>query len=389
LALPGDGVVAARLRQSPRPLVVEYREPKSLSLLPDVFPTGTGAAQQQERAVLNRIHSTLLVPIAFKDQLLGVVSLGPRLGDLPYSREDRQLLMAIAWQTAFAVQNLMLVQQIAEEERLRHELEIATSVQQRLFPQGPPPAERLDLWGVCHPARGVGGDYYDFIQLDQGNVGIAVADVAGKGISAALLMSTVQASLRSQAPSVNGRLTELVSSMNRLLYSSTDTNSYATFFFAQFDEKTGRLCYVNAGHNPPILLRSTAAFRKQGAGQAVVGYGDAKTVPAGIGVGAEDAGIIRLTTGGLVIGVFHPCHYEQATIETRPGDVLVAYTDGVTEAINAQGEEFGEGRLQGIIEASAHLSAREISDGIVQAVRQWCGDTPQQDDLTLVVMKVK
>ncbi|HXG67566.1 MAG TPA: GAF domain-containing protein, partial [Blastocatellia bacterium] len=120
LALPGDGVVAARLRQSPRPLVVEYRDPKSLSLLPDAFPAGLGAAHQQERAVLNRIHSTLLVPVAFKDQLLGVISLGPRLGDLPYSREDRQLLMAIAWQTAFAVQNLMLVQQIAEEERLRH-----------------------------------------------------------------------------------------------------------------------------------------------------------------------------------------------------------------------------------------------------------------------------
>ena len=179
--------------------------------------------------------------------------MAPGSGIFPFTREDKQLLMAVALQMAFAIQNVELVRQVAGEERLRHELELATTVQRRLFPECPPESASLDLAGVCHPAHGVGGDYYDFIQLENFKLGIAVADVAGKGISAALLMSTVQASLRSRAQSVNGNLTELVSSMNQLLHLSTDAASYATFFYAQFDEQTRMLTYVNAGHNPPIL----------------------------------------------------------------------------------------------------------------------------------------
>src|SRR6185503_19099736 len=137
-----------------------------------------------------------------------------------------------------------------------------------LFPESPPKMPSLELSGVCYPAGGVGGDYYDFIELDEEKLGIAVADVAGKGISAALLMCTVQASLRSQAPTVNGNLTELVSSMNRLLHVSTDSASYATFFYAQFDERSSLLTYVNAGHNPPILVRAAGGLKAQGVGQA-------------------------------------------------------------------------------------------------------------------------
>jgi sigma-B regulation protein RsbU (phosphoserine phosphatase) len=330
------------------------------------------------------ISSALLLPVATKNQLLGVISLGLRVGDLPFSSEDRQLLMAVSWQMAFAIQNAQLVQQVAEEERLRHELEIATTVQQRLFPQAPPTLGRLELAGVCHPARGVGGDYYDFIVLDDTNVGIAVADVAGKGISAALLMSTVQASLRSQAPSVNGNLTDLVSSMNRLLHLSTDASSYATFFYAQLDEKHGKLTYVNAGHNPPMLFR---------AGNARPRYSERSLMThEGAAVGTDSqvqaAEIGLLMTGGPVIGAFHGSRYEQETIEMGQGDVLVAYTDGLTEARNILGEEFGEHRLRRILVEAHDSPPALLSDQIVKSVRDWSRDTVQEDDLTLVVIKL-
>jgi sigma-B regulation protein RsbU (phosphoserine phosphatase) len=345
--------------------------------------------RRRENETLRRVRSALLLPVATKDHLLGIVSLGPRLGDLPFSRDDRQLLMAVALQMAFAIQNAELVQEIAIEERLRHELDIATTVQQRLFPESPPEMSSLELSGVCFPARGVGGDYYDFIELDQGKVGIAVADVAGKGISAALLMCTVQASLRSQAPTVNGNLTELVSSMNRLLHVSTDTSSYATFFYAQFDERTGLLTYVNAGHNPPMLVRAGRNVKAQGVGYGGPGRQGALREDESLRAGQESTEITLLTKGGPIIGAFSNCVYEQETIQMESGDLLVAYTDGVTEARDADDHEFGEARLREIIDSSAPLTAQQLSERIVESVREWCGDVPPHDDLTLVVMRVR
>jgi sigma-B regulation protein RsbU (phosphoserine phosphatase) len=226
-------------------------------------------------------------------------------------------------------------------------------------------------------------------RLDQGKVGIAVADVAGKGISAALLMCTVQASLRSQAPSVNGNLTELVSSMNRLLHVSTDASSYATFFYAQFDERTGLLTYVNAGHNPPMLVRASRSMKAQGVGFAPGGRVGLESVRDAVQHNPELSDVTLLTKGGPIIGAFNDCVYEQETIQMESGDVLVAYTDGVTEARNADDQEFGEASLQQIIDSLAHMPAQELSERIVESVREWCGDVPPHDDLTLVVMKVR
>jgi sigma-B regulation protein RsbU (phosphoserine phosphatase) len=381
LLLPANGHATLRMRKSSLPIPVNLEWDWGQG-----FPTTDAAIielRKQERTTLRRVSSTLLLAVATKDELLGIMSLGPRLGDLPFSREDKQLLMAVAFQMAFAIQNAELVQQVAEEERLRHELEIATAVQRRLFPECPPDVESLDLAGICHPARGVGGDYYDFIVLEGNKLGIAVADVAGKGISAALLMSTVQASLRSQAPSVNGQLTELVSSMNRLLHVSTDAASYATFFYAQFDEKSRLLTYVNAGHNPPILVRAITTLKAQSVGQA------GSTKNEGITFDSEFEPICELTKGGPIIGAFHTSVYEQETIQMHSGDLLLAYTDGVTEAFNIEGEEFGEERLKKLLASSSHLCAQELSEKIVDSVRDWCLDTQPHDDLTLVVMKVK
>ncbi len=389
LFLPREGIIVARLMQTQMPITMDQEGPVVWPRPRAPHNAAATEARKQERKALTRVRSALLLPVAMKDQLLAIVSLGPRLGDLPFSREDRNLLMAVAWQMAFAIQNSQLVREIAEEERLRHELDIATAVQRRLFPDRPPQVERLDLSGICHPARGVGGDYYDFILLDQDRVGIAVADVAGKGISAALLMSTVQASLRSQAPSVNGKLVELVSSMNRLLHVSTDSNSYATFFYAQFEQETGVLTYVNAGHNPPMLVRAETAIKAQGAGQKMAASTDAGTSMAMAKADRDSREVSLLTTGGPVIGAFYSCNYEQEAIQMSSGDLLVAYTDGVTEALNSEGEEFGEARLQTMISTDGQLSAAEMTDRIVASVRDWVGDRPQHDDLTLVVMRVK
>jgi sigma-B regulation protein RsbU (phosphoserine phosphatase) len=213
-----------------------------------------------------------------------------------------------------------------------------------------------------------------------------VADVAGKGISAALLMATVQASLRSRAASVNGRLVELVSAMNRLLCESTDASNYATFFYAQFDETTRQLAYVNAGHNPPMLLRAGA---RMGAGTALRAASEAGAVATEVEAEAADCVIALLEAGGPVIGVFESVFYECETISVESGDVLVAYADGVTEALSPESEEFGEARLRRLVAESAHLSAEEIRERIVENVRDWRRDAPQHDDLTLVIMKVK
>jgi sigma-B regulation protein RsbU (phosphoserine phosphatase) len=387
LLLSPDSRTIKRMRQSSLPLIVYDEKARAWGQGLQGAKASADESRQRERATLRRINSVLLIPVATKDELLGVMSLGPRLGDLPFSREDKQLLMAVAFQMAFAIQNAELVQQIAEEERLRHELEIATEVQRRLFPECPPDLESLELAGVCHPARGVGGDYYDFILLEDNKVGIAVADVAGKGISAALLMSTVQASLRSQAPSVNGNLTKLVSSMNRLLHVSTDAASYATFFYAQFDGHSGLLTYVNAGHNPPMLVRAAGGLKAQGVGQATATGLENRTIDADAQASVE--AVTKLTTGGPIIGAFHGSVYQQETIQMQHGDLLLAYTDGVTEAFNGDGEEFGEQRLQEFVASSATFSAQELTDKIVERVREWCRDTQPHDDLTLVVMKVK
>jgi sigma-B regulation protein RsbU (phosphoserine phosphatase) len=339
--------------------------------------------------------SALLLPIVTKGDLLGIVSLGPRLGDLPYSREDKDLLDAVAWALAFAIENNQLVLRMAEEERLKREIAVAGEVQRRLFPEQPPESVTLELAGVCHPAQGIGGDYYDFLRLGASHIGLAVADVAGKGISAALLMSVVQASLRSQARAEGVALTDLVASMNELLYRSTARNSFASFFYAQFDESTRRLTYVNAGHNPPMLVRPRG-FDEEPMEGLDGGFGHRSSSFAGRSgsallsapVASARTAVRLLQTGGLVIGAIQKPTYEQETVQLEAGDVLVAYTDGVTEAFSADGEEFGEERLRAVVAASNGQAPAELAETIVREVRDWSRNTPQHDDITLVVARV-
>jgi sigma-B regulation protein RsbU (phosphoserine phosphatase) len=269
------------------------------------------------------------------------------------------MFRAVAGQFAMMIENSRLTDRIVEQERLRKELRVAAEVQKRLFPEKDPETALLELTGACVPARGVGGDYYDFLELGP-RLGIALADVAGKGIAAALLMLVVQASLRGLAGADGSSIPDLASKMNRLLYRSTGPSSYATFFYGDVDEAKRELRYVNAGHNPPYLLRS-----------------------------GEESIIEELTTGGAIIGMFPRMQYQEGVVELRPGDVLIVFTDGVPEALNPAGEEFGEQRLKEALVRHAPLPVAGMKSRLLDEMRAWIADAEPHDDLTFVIMKVR
>jgi hypothetical protein len=262
LTIGRDAFIITRLRNLMTPLVLEPEEFETWERAFESAPTVVRQARRQESDVLRRIKSTLLLQIKIKDQLIGVLSVGRRRARHKYSSKDKEMLMSIAGELAFVIENARLIERMVSEEQLRRELQLAAEVQQGLLPGEPPRSESLELSGFCRPARGIGGDYYDFIELGGGLVGVAIADVSGKGISAALVMASVQAALHSQTMAHGtgahgpAELTDLVVSINRLLCRSTGASTYVTFFYAQFDEDSKRLTYVNAGHNPPLLFCS-------------------------------------------------------------------------------------------------------------------------------------
>jgi sigma-B regulation protein RsbU (phosphoserine phosphatase) len=315
---------------------------------------------------------------------------------LPYAGEDRRLLVIVGNQIATFIENMNVISRIAEEERNLREIEMAAEVQRHLFPAAGLENNDLEIYGTCLPALGIGGDYYDYFEMDEQRIGMAIADVAGKGIAAALLMSTVQASLRCQLTSRDRSLEDVVSSMNRLLRRSTSDRGYATFFFAEFDKATRGLTYVNAGHNPPMLVRGRTGTQ----GEAEGFFGVPRTprylsksvngTSAGLAVSVGAEPVVRLlTTGGPIIGTFLDEPYEHETIQMRSGDLLAIYTDGVTEALNLAGVEFGEKRLRSILLESLGLSAREGTEKIMSQVLAWQGQAPQHDDITLIIVKIK
>lgn len=361
---PGEGVVARCVHQASadevEALDVE-RDPR-LGWRVEGRNTEGEIEDPSEGELMECLGVRMIVPLATTRGLEGFVALGGKRSEEPYSREDRQLLLTVAGQVALALDYAEMMGRMAEQERLRRELEIAKEVQEQLFPQSFPPLLTLRYTGACRPAREVGGDYFDFLPLGPAtHLGIAAGDITGKGISAALLMANLQATLRSHAPLRNYAVAELVSDINRLLCGSIAPNRFATFFYGVYDDSRRQLTYVNAGHNPPFIVR-----------------------PAVDGPGR----IVRLTKGGLVIGVFPDQKYEQETVELEPGDLLVVYTDGVTEATNPQGDFYGQERIEALCAANATLSETALRDLILEDLARFAADTPQEDDATLIVAQV-
>ena len=241
------------------------------------------------------------------------------------------------------------------ERQAAHDLAVAKQVQTRLFPQRQPPTRTLAYAGICHPARTVGGDYYDFLDLGSGRVGLVLADIAGKGIGAALLMANLQAALRSQCATASEQPERFLRSVNQLLYQNTAEGDYATLFFAEYDDDTRKLRYSNCGHPPALLVRG-------------------------------DASVERLQATCTVVGLFEKWECKMGERELAPGDSLMLYTDGVTEALNGEGEEFGEERLLEASRQHCRLSLPELLVALADQARRF-GPQEQADDITLIVAK--
>jgi phosphoserine phosphatase RsbU/P len=356
--LPDTGVTVQRLLRNPEPSQVYFDDEDSWVNSPEL--------KEDERRKLQALAPQLLLPLAVKEKLLGIISLGEKRSEAPYSGTDLRLLKSVAVQTGLALANAQLTSAIAEEvarsAKMSREIEIAREVQERLFPQRVPQVAGLDCCGRCRTALGVGGDYYDFLALPDGKLGVALGDVSGKGIAAALTMASLQASLRADATRAGNDIAGLVARVNRMVYDASAEDRYATFFYAEYDPASRHLVYVNGGHCAPML------FRHSGDGRSVERL---------------DHG------GGPVVGLMPDCVYEQAEVSLAPGDLLVIYTDGISEAMNRELEEWGEKRLIDAVQTCDGLSAEDTIVRIMQAADTFAAGAPQHDDMTLVVLRVK
>lgn len=377
LSISAEAVIPRHLESLPESDPIEIYPEGPRSMTTSLVRVGTQAEQMlRERQVIERLGARLILPLKTSDGLIGFVSLGEKLSEEPYTRDDKDLLRTVAEQTSIALEYGQLVRQVAEQEKLKREVEIAKEVQARLFPQSHPVMQTLEYVCVCKAARGVAGDYYDFLRVSPSRLGLAIADVSGKGIGASLLMATLQALLRSHAPVRGDDLRGLATDLNRLMCESTDHNKYATFFYAVYDDATRRLSYVNAGHNPPML------FRPSGKVQPTATDADLPSRRR------EELETIRLDRGGMAVGMFDVATYEEETVHLHPGDILVAFTDGVSEALNSREEEFGEQRLSDLVAGNSTLSAKELCTRILDDLTQFVGEATQFDDITLLVARV-
>jgi len=366
-SLSADAPVLHELARRGRPWELPPQE-TPLPNLPQLASLRAHLEQAETRAhrdalgQLAPLEPECLVPILSRSRALaGLMVLGARLSEEPYSDEDEMLLATVARQAGVALENIRLAEEMAAkleaEHKQKNEMAIAREVQSKLFPQRKPPLATLDYAGSCDQARTIGGDYYDFLDLGRGRVGLVLADISGKGIFAALLMANLQANLRSQYALALEDLGGLMKSVNRLFVESVSTGLYATLFIADYADEGRRLRYVNCGHNPPLVARAS---------------------------GARD----RLEPTATVLGLIPEweCTVGETTLE--PGDILVVYSDGVTEASSDHGEFFGEDRLLETARAHSARPAEDLLRAINRTVHAFSGKE-QEDDLTLLVARAR
>jgi phosphoserine phosphatase RsbU/P len=350
-----DGAFVKALQTQQKPLPVYLEDHRSW----------LNKLDETETAHLRELKTQLLLPLSRRDELLGFLSLGAKASEAPYSNADLDLLQSVASQTSLAIENTRLTAavaaQTAEREVIASELAIARDVQQRLFPQVLPKIPGIEYCGVCRPAQEIGGDYYDFLELPGSALGIAIGDVAGKGVPAALLMAGLQATLRGQTASGDYNISQLIGNMNRAVYATSPANRYATFFYGHYQSDSRRLTYVNAGHNAPILLRG----------------------------GLPKSEVMRLQVGGPPVGLLPHCEYQSAHVDLEEGDLLILYTDGISEAMNLAEEEWGEDRLIQIGRQLNGATPPILLEKIFEAADEFAANAPQHDDMTLIVLRSK
>jgi sigma-B regulation protein RsbU (phosphoserine phosphatase) len=305
---------------------------------------------------LKELGSYLMVPLMEKGRLVGFLGLSKKVTGFRYVYEELTMLAILANQIVVAMNNARLYSESLEKERLEEELNLARQIQMDLLPRSDPKHPSFQIVGYTNPSRMVGGDYYDYLVPGDGRLCLAVGDVTGKGVPAALMMARVQAIMHTEAQS-SKEVEKMVSNLNRLLLQSGAQNRYVTFFLGELDTETLSFKYCNAGHNYPILIR-------------------------------EDGSILFLETGGLILGAFEEATYFSGQVDLKPNDLLVLYTDGITEALNPQEQEFGEKRLLETLSRLKHLHPEALKEQLISEVRSYVQGVPQYDDMTLMVLKV-
>ena len=311
----------------------------------------------EEQDVLASCGTTLLVPLRWRAELVGALLLGYKLTGTAYTSEDVSLLTTLAAQVAVSLQNAVLLRDRVAVARVEEELNLARQIQQASLLSEFPAIPRCEVHALYQPSRQVGGDFYDVVPSGDEGYLVAIGDVSGKGMPAALLSAMLQASLRTQSGG-SAPVGEMLRTINSLLYRSTAINQFATFFLARIDGRSLRMTFSNAGHNWPVILRR--------GGQRIF-----------------------LERGGTVLGIMENTPYEQSEVALTPGDVAVLYTDGVCEAQNALEQQFGDQRVYEVVEGlSRELSARDIAEHLMRELRDFLDGLEPQDDVTILVLKV-
>jgi serine phosphatase RsbU (regulator of sigma subunit) len=275
--------------------------------------------------------------------------------EITFTEEHLDILTTLASVASIRVENATLLDERIERERMERELELATEIQQNFQPSAPPKIDGYDLQGISFSCYEIGGDYYDFIEKHDGNMLIALGDVSGKGTAAALLMSSLHAAIHAQV-AARSDLGETVSAVNKYLAENTPSNRFVTLFAAELDPKTALLKYINAGHNPPLIVR-------------------------------QDGHVEQLASGGFPLGILPMAEFDLGELLLQPGESVVIYSDGVSEANNPQGEEFGVDRLTEVVRTNRPLSAAGIRDKVESALSAFTQTAPANDDITLVIVK--
>jgi sigma-B regulation protein RsbU (phosphoserine phosphatase) len=336
----------------------------SRSVIDEVVTNGksvlTSDAQADPRfmggtVVLQGVRSVLAVPLGVGENVFGIVYADSPIAEGRFTEDHLKVLTTLASVAAIRVENARLAEEQLQRERLERELQVASEIQQRFQPASAPQVVGYELQGISFPCYEIGGDYYDFIHRTNGNLVVALGDVSGKGTAAALLMSSLHAAVHAQVDS-HDSLAKTIGSINRYLVESIPPNRFVTLFYAELDPKNGGLAFLNAGHNPPLIVHTGGTME-------------------------------QLTSGGLPLGIMADADFREGRTKLQPGDVLVIYSDGVSEAVNPSGEEFGPTRLYETVARNLDASAAGIRDRIESALTKFCEGTPAADDITLVIVK--
>lgn len=309
------------------------------------------------RETLTSLGVKVVVPMQTQGEAKGVILLGEKLSREEFSDADLEFLSSLANLAVISLENARLFQDAIEKQKLEDELVIAREIQKGLLPSIIPTIHGIEIAASNISSKQVGGDYYDVLPIDEHRFIIAIGDVSGKGTPAALLMANLQATIRALAP-LNLPLSEFTHRVNDLMCNNTGGNKFVTFFWGIIDDRTKVLTYVNAGHNYPLLLHA-------------------------------DGSVERLDKGGMILGVMRSTlPYEQGLIQLHRDDLLVLFTDGVSEAMTKDSVEYGEERLEQLLPSICHLAAQEITDAIYKDVQQHAKGAPQSDDITMMVVKI-